>query len=227
MEYLTETQKKKLFSMAEKAEKSGEKLTDVFKAFAKKTGRCAGSIRNLYYRELAGGRKCNLKVRKNVLFEEAEEIELFKTVLDLKKQTGSVRKAVFALAGGDRKLALRYQNKFSNMIKKKREDYVCDLLSSADKCAEDNNRASDRYFIKEALSATDKLKIKNEIQNILLKITKKCAAEKEELFKKLKEYEKYACDEELKAKKSSENEKSYNRDFISAFFLSEKNKKSL
>lgn len=227
MEYLTETQKRKLFSMAEKAERSGEKLTEVFKAFAKKTGRCAGSIRNLYYRELAGGRKCNLNVRKNVMFEKKEENELFKTVLDLKKQTGSVRKAVFALAGGDKKLALRYQNKFSNMLKKKREDYVCDLLDCTNGRFEGDNGAIDKYFIKERLSSADKMKIKSEIQTILLKITKKCAAEKDELFKKLKEYEKYASDEDLTAQKSEKSEKSYNRDFISAFFFSEKNKKSL
>lgn len=227
MEYLTETQKRKLFSMAEKAEKSGEKLTDVFKAFAKKTGRCAGSIRNLYYRELAGGRKCNLKVRKNVMFEETEETELFKTVLDLKKQTGSVRKAVFALAGGDKKLALRYQNKFSNMLKKKREACVCDLLASADRHSEGDSGALDGYFIKKSLSLTDKIKIKSEIQTILLKITKKCAAEKDELFKKLKEYEKYATDEDFTVQRSDKIEKTYNRNFISAFFLSEKNKKSL
>ncbi len=161
------------------------------------------------------------------MFKENEETELFKKVLDLKKQTGSVRKAVFALANGDKRLALRYQNKFSNMLKKKRENYVCDLFSSSAECVDENNGALHKYFMKDSMFFSDKLKIKNEIQTLLLKITEKCADEKDELIKKLKEYEKYASDEELAAKKPAEYEKSFNRDFISAFFLSEKNKKSL
>lgn len=110
--------------MAEKAEKSGERLTAVFKAFAKKTGRCGGTIRNLYYRELANGRKTSLTVKKNVMFTSEEEQKLFDDIICLKKQTGSVRKAVFALANGNPVLALRYQNKFSNMLKKMREKHL-------------------------------------------------------------------------------------------------------
>ena len=105
----------------------GKPLSEVFKEYAKKSGKSAGSVRNLYYalakfsRENAeftarhlGGKP--ISVEKSDGFSAEEERDLISKIENYKKNGTSVRKATLLLAGGDAKLALRFQNKYRSVI---------------------------------------------------------------------------------------------------------------
>lgn len=108
-------------------------LTDVFRLFAKKYGKSAGTVRNLYYatakksredesfrKEFTDGKIIAVKI--NEKFKDGEEKELVNKIIAMKSQGLSVRGAVNMLSGGDEKLALRYQNKYRNIISVKRKE---------------------------------------------------------------------------------------------------------
>jgi len=59
-----------------------------------------------------------LKVNKITAFAEKEEKDLIQKILIERQKGRSVRSVINELAGGDIKLALRYQNKFRTAIKK-------------------------------------------------------------------------------------------------------------
>ncbi len=135
MKGYTDKEIKSLLSAVNAANEKGESLSGAFAAFAKKTGRARGSVRNYYYKlmkdaaeneylaEKYGALPC-LKVNRNVAFSREEEKRLYEKVTEGVKKGKSVRKTVYALAGGDEKLALRYQNKYRNM--KKLRDEITD-----------------------------------------------------------------------------------------------------
>lgn len=123
---------KSLLSAVEEGQKNNEKIGDVFEKFGKKRNRAKGSVRNFYYNFLKktknnqqlSGRfsTCKtLKVSPIVRFEPENEKWLLKCVLMGLANKQSVRKTIFELACGDEKLALRYQNKYRNLVEKNRE----------------------------------------------------------------------------------------------------------
>lgn len=105
-------------------------MSSAFSIYAKKVGKAKGTIRNMYYalaktskddlsmkQKYLGGK--SLFVNEIVAFTKEEEYNLVKQILILKGQGLSVRKAVYELANGNVKLALRYQNKYRNALKNK------------------------------------------------------------------------------------------------------------
>lgn len=109
--------------------RENQPLSKTFEEYALLTGRAKGTIRNVYYalaklsakdqdfrRDYLDGKV--IKISKINGFTEDEERRLARDVLRAKLQGKSVRKAILEMANGDAKLALRYQNKFRNMIKK-------------------------------------------------------------------------------------------------------------
>ncbi|MBE7089612.1 MAG: hypothetical protein E7362_02275 [Clostridiales bacterium] len=109
-------------------ERKGLNLTETFCKFAQKTGKAKGTIRNMYYAlvkhsladkeftaKYLGGTP--LAVNKIVEFDEKTEQNLIEQILILKSQGKSVRGAILELANGDSTLALRYQNKYRNILK--------------------------------------------------------------------------------------------------------------
>ena len=118
----------RLIKMAAEAEKTGESLTTVFGRFALETGRARGSVRNYYYQLLKKALSDesvkekfpllkDISVSKNVSFTDREENDLMLSIETGVREGKSVRRAIYDLAGGDAKLALRYQNKYRNMQK--------------------------------------------------------------------------------------------------------------
>ena len=108
-------------------------LTKTFNEFAIEHGKSKGTVRNLYYalaklsnkdtefcKTYLGGEP--IKVSEVENFTNKEEKDLVKQVLLLKNEGKSVRSAINELAKGDLKLALRYQNKYRNFIKNKKEE---------------------------------------------------------------------------------------------------------
>ena len=125
-----------LIALAQFIKGRGEKsLSSVFEEFATINGKAKGTVRNLYY-ALAKLSKNDKQLCKTYLggkpievgeieeFNIEQETWLLKKVLTAKKQGKSVRKAIFDLALGDQKTALRYQNKFRNLVKKSPDKIV-------------------------------------------------------------------------------------------------------
>lgn len=110
-------------------DRKGESLTAVFTRFSEKTGKSAGTARNLYYavqrraksdeefraRFFSGGAP---EVMRTEPFKKEEEDMLIEKVAEGKKAGKSVRSVIMELAGGNGKTALRYQNKFRGIMKK-------------------------------------------------------------------------------------------------------------
>lgn len=122
MKKMSEKKRRELLERARAAKENGEKLTEVFKAFAAENERAAGSIRNLYYRTIQKDLTCGLSAKKNEYFSESAENELIALLLKERSACGSLRKAAFKAANGDPVLALRYQNKYYSVLKKLRRD---------------------------------------------------------------------------------------------------------
>lgn len=108
-------------------------LTKTFNEFAVEQGKSKGTVRNLYYALAKLSNKdqefCDKYLNGQPIFvsevenfSKEQEKELVKKVLLLKHQGKSVRNAINILANGEAKLALRYQNKYRNFIKTKREE---------------------------------------------------------------------------------------------------------
>lgn len=106
-------------------EKGDKSLREVFDDYARKHKRNLYSVRNFYYFLIREAER-NYKVRELLInneiklgytnhFGKEEERTVLKTILiDNKK---SVRATCLMLANGDKKLAIRYQNKYRNSLK--------------------------------------------------------------------------------------------------------------
>lgn len=128
MKKITESDAKELISMASVAKLKNEKLSSVFCEFARLKNLSSGSVRNYYYKTLSSS-SCNDNLReklgitdnlKPILIEEfsrAEERALLFSVIRGVSLGKSVRKCILDLSGGREKLALRYLNKYRNLIK--------------------------------------------------------------------------------------------------------------
>lgn len=126
----TEEEAKSLVSYVCDGINAGNTLSGIFASYAQKTGRAKGSVRNYYYallrssgdsrvKELLSG--TNLKAEKIIQFSDSETDEILKGILMQKSKGISVRRAVQNLSGGDKKLMLRYQNKYRNVLAKQPE----------------------------------------------------------------------------------------------------------
>lgn len=132
--------------LVQQTNSSDEKiLLKVFQKFASKYNRNMYSVRNFYYNLLRAERENSrvrdllmqngIKLQKTNHFTEFDEENLLKTLLlDNGK---SLRASCFELANGDKKLAIRYQNKYRNLLKNKVklvEKITCEIEKSGQKC---------------------------------------------------------------------------------------------
>ncbi len=133
-----------LFDLCAKARKRGESLSGAFKHMAEKTSRSLNSVRNYYYGQAKtfdlvpevaqklGIKKADVERERFVPFTDAEVRKLVETVLIAKAHGKSVRRAIFEMADGDGKTALRYQNKYRSVLRSHRslvEQIMADLAS--------------------------------------------------------------------------------------------------
>jgi len=206
MKGLSEKQTKELLARIREAKKNGVPLVSVFDEYAKDSGRAAGSIRNFYYRCVAERRADGLTAKTNEYFSESDENELIARFLRDRVRYGSIRRTAFAIANGDPVLALRYQNKFFNLLKKRREKILREMKELDDK----GEKYIDPYDASSVL--LKKARLEKKIDRLIAKITEKCASENAELKEKLQELE------ELKSGrtsgKSGKNAKSKMSDYF-------------
>lgn len=138
-----------LFELADSARKNGQSLSTAFRAVADRTGRSVNSVRNYYYSqaktfelvpeiaEKFGIKRAAVERERFVPFTDAEVKKLIEGVLKAKGEGKSVRRAIYEMAGGDSKTALRLQNKYRSALKSHRElveGIVAELRSRGVKC---------------------------------------------------------------------------------------------
>ena len=110
--------------------KNERPLSRVFEEYAKDSGKSKGTVRNMYYalakrsREdeafaarFLGGKP--IAVQAVSPFGEDEERRLVKEIVAGRKEGKSARRVINELAGSDAKKALRFQNKYRNVLKNK------------------------------------------------------------------------------------------------------------
>lgn len=165
--------------------------TSAFIEYAKASGKAQGTIRNLYYalakksrldqefcQKYLGGTP--LSVGKIVEFKRDEEENLVKEILKEKLKGRSVRSIISSLSKGDEKIALRYQNKFRNVVKNNPE-----LI---EKCYKElsENQTENQNFNPKSIIKDDKMKkLKAEINSLVDKISLDVKKENQKLKAKI------------------------------------------
>lgn len=188
---------KELISYLE--EREGESLSKVFAAFGERYGKSKGTVRNMYYalakksrededfaEKYLGGKP--LAVQKIAEFDKDEERKLVKNIIDGKRKGKSVRAVINELAGGDQKLALRYQNKYRNVIKSK-QSLTAEIVTEIHR---ENGGVYDPVGLRETRVPVSELQFKRlqkEINGLVDKLTGKLKKENMYLKSRLNEVE--------------------------------------
>lgn len=200
MRKLNGKQIEELLTMATNAKNEGNALVDVFSELAKKYGVSAGGVRNLYYSTIKKGNAGELTARKSEVFTKEEENRLLKKILLAKRHSKSIREACLSVAQGDKKLAMRYQNKYCSMLKNERSTVMREILLQKQIFGSCYNP----YATKSKMA--EKRKLKREIDDLIKKIGEKCAEENRLLKKKLALYQKYMQDSESGGKEEKQSD---------------------
>lgn len=109
-----------LWEQVKAAQKVGAPLKQVFETVAIKTGRKPNSVRNYYYMKVKETGEIEQKPATFIPFSKEEVYFLLKELLSAGAKGESVRGASLRLAGDDKTLMLRYQNKYRSLIKSQR-----------------------------------------------------------------------------------------------------------
>ena len=111
-----------LWRQVRAASEQGAPLREVFESVAAQLGRKPNSIRNYYYAQLKERDEPALKrALPFETFTDGEVRTLVRTVLQKKGEGMSVRACVTEMAGGDKSLMLRYQNKYRSTLRARPE----------------------------------------------------------------------------------------------------------
>lgn len=174
-------------------------LISVFERFAAENGKSKGTVRNMYYAlvrksredaeftaEFLGGKP--LSVQKISEFGEDEERSLVKKILLGKKDGRSARAVIGELAQGDAKVALRYQNKYRNVLKNK-QSLVAELTAEIRR---ETGSVFDPFGLKKSERLVSDVQIKrlqDEINGLLARVTDKLKRENMYLKERLNQAE--------------------------------------
>ena len=177
----------KLFALAEETKKEGGSLGGVFAEVAGATGLAKGSVRNLYYKKLREKRDgtgksaflngSGLTASRVLAFPKEEARDMAKKILIGAGKGKSVRRTISELAYGNEKVALRYQNKFRNMVKNEKPL----MLSLIGEVRREHGYCFDPYDAKRGASDPISL-LKSGIDSLCKRLTEN--AEKENEFLK-------------------------------------------
>ena len=174
--------------------KSGS-LSSIFEQFAVLNGKAKGTVRNLYYalakksntdsefcQKYLGGKP--IKIAKSEEFEKEEERELIKEILRAKTNGKSVRSIIMQMADGDAKKALRYQNKYRNVIKNKPQMAI-DIANEIQKGGEKIDFSLEKRQNKMVVSNEQFDKLKFEIDALVQRISSKIKKENQYLKQRI------------------------------------------
>lgn len=160
-----------LFAQCAAAREKGESLSGAFGAVAARTGRSVNSVRNYYYSqaktfelvpevaEKLGIKYAAVERERFIPFGRGEVRRLVEYVLTARGEGKSVRRAIFELAEGDPKAALRYQNKYRSVLKSHRdivESVLADLKNRGVPCSSPYGEPADNFSrLTEYIAALD------------------------------------------------------------------------
>ncbi len=191
MAKMDKNQIKELLARASEVKARGGSLSKVFEDFAGKTGRAKGSVRNIYYstlqemagddeyrREMLCGNK--IEVARIIGFEDAESDLLLRKILTGATFGKSVRRAIYEMTDNP-KLALRYQNKYRNLLKFDRQR----VLRIRQEIIEDYGKCYEPYKQKDGEDLS-LIKLKQEINVLYDKIASGVKQENKELRERVK-----------------------------------------
>lgn len=178
---------KDVIGLAEFLQKrNGGTLSKAFSEYSKISGKSQGTVRNLYY-ALAKKSKQDKEFCKQYLsgksftvstvlaFTDQEEFNLIKEIITQKIKGKSVRSVILSLAGEDNRLALRYQNKYRNVVKNKPE-----MIKNILKDLNISDNASG-YEIKKTSYDNSLSVLKNEINKLVERISEQVRKENHKL----------------------------------------------
>lgn len=177
MEKLYGYKEKDVLGLIELVNHNNANLSKVFKDYALASGKSKGTIRNLYY---AIVRKSNedkefcdkylngkpIKVETKQEFNKIQEKELIEKVLKAKAKGKSVRSTISELANGNEKLALRYQNKYRALAKKK-DKSIMDIKEQIEK----NQGISLDLLPRTNFNSFQEKRVKSEIDKLVSRIS--------------------------------------------------------
>lgn len=180
-----------LIAFVVEGKQKGKNLSALFDDYAKKYGKAKGSVRNLYYEILREGRENPAFYKKHLEGKglRAEEIREFdgqeadrviKGILLASQSGRSVRSAIRDLAGGDEKLALRYQNKYRNVLTGDKER----MNALALEVSMETGKACTPYG-KKGASEDVALQLRAEMESLLRRITTRIKKEKQQLTERV------------------------------------------
>ncbi len=175
-------------------------LTSTFSEYGRINKKAKGTVRNLYYAivKLSQTDKefCEkyldgkpLSVNKIVEFSDCEERQLIKKVLIAKNQGLSVRSEIMRLSNDDGKIALRYQNKYRNALKNKPK-LIKSIVEELSKQGVYVNFESKKKTYGSNITETQFNKLKQEINNLVSRISLKTQKENEFLKERIIQLEK-------------------------------------
>ena len=152
-------------------------LSQILETYSIKSGKAKGTVRNIYYalvkvsqtdKEFTAQHLNGTPLKSNKIntFDKSQEDKLISQIVSGVQKGQSVRQIVLELAGGDGKLALRYQNKYRNLLCKNPT-----LLYKVKTAKDDYNELSNVPKAKISQPLIDKLKkeIDALVQRIALK----------------------------------------------------------
>ena len=172
-------------------QKRHKNLNQLFLDYSIKSGKSIGTVRNLYY-ALAKSLNADIqvlnkfsiekiKINTPKSFSKEDENKLIKDVLELKQSGHSVRSAVLVLANGDAKLALRYQNKYRNILRTNPELINKSINSITTQTDVQNEQKNSAPKISEFQMAKLKKEINNLIERISISLSKENATLKKRI----------------------------------------------
>ena len=213
MNGLNDLQMKKLAEKAATAKQNGSPLSGVFAEFAAETGRAKGSIRNAYYAAVkraqtdekfarAAFGSAKPSVAKIIGFNDAEARVMLKKVLNSATDGKSVRRSIAEISP-DPKTALRYQNKYRNMICNESEtvkEIMAEIKRERGECFNPYGRESDEMMAR----------LKREINGLYDRLSENLRRENE----KLKVQIAVLKNENARLKKGDENKDSVAKEYF-------------
>lgn len=212
MKSITDKKMKELIKKADEAKTNGKPLGEVFEEFAKKTGGAKGSIRNAYYAAIKRAAtdkeyskavlgEIKPKVAKIIEFDEAEAKIMLKKILIKVTEGRSVRSSI-GLIASDPKQALRYQNKYRNMI-------ACDKPTVIETVNEIKRERGECYNPYDRREEPVLKRLKAEINALYDRIAENLRKENEALKRENAELKR-----EISALKNAESKSSISKDYF-------------
>ncbi len=173
----------------------GESLSSTFTKYALINGKAKGTIRNLYYalakRSNTDKEFCDryldgkpIEINNIATFDCQEEKNLVRKILIERQNGKSVRSIIMGLADGDAKVALRYQNKFRNLLKNK-PDLIAEVIGEIKSEGKDGLFERENKPYKSLLSEQQFNKLKTEIDALIMRISSKLKKENEYLKERI------------------------------------------